>query len=76
MKEAREAIARELEGLSEKQLQEVLHYARSLQQQSSCSDKQRSLYGIWKDLDIHLSEEDVTEMRREALVHFPKEFSG
>ena len=74
VKEAKEAIALELEGLSEKQLQDVLQYARSLQQQTSHEENRRSLYGIWKDLDICLKEEDVTEMRQEALASFPREF--
>ena len=62
---AKEAIAQELEKLSEEQLLHVLSYAKSLQQ-SSRSSRRRSLHGIWKELGVRISSEDIAKMRKEA----------
>jgi len=34
-----------------------------------------SLEGLWADLDIHLTEEDVAEARREMWGNFPRDIS-
>ncbi len=70
---AKEAIARELEKLSEEQLQYVLSYAKSLQRPSR-SNTRRSLHGIRKELGVRVSFEDMTEMRQETLASFPRDF--
>lgn len=68
----KEAIDRELEKLSEEQLQHVLSYAQSLQQPSR-SSRQHSLHGIWKELDVRVSSEDIDKVsREEALASFSR----
>jgi hypothetical protein len=33
----------------------------------------RSLYGLWSDLDVNVSAEDIDEARREMWGNFPRE---
>lgn len=33
----------------------------------------KSLYGLWADLNIDVSEEDIAEVRREMWANFPRE---
>ena len=33
-----------------------------------------NLHGVWADLDIDLSEEDIKEVRREMWKNFPRDF--
>lgn len=33
----------------------------------------RSLYGLWKDMGVDISEEDIDEARREMWGNFPRE---
>lgn len=33
----------------------------------------KSLYGLWADLNVNVSEEDIDEMRREMWRNFPRE---
>jgi hypothetical protein len=35
----------------------------------------RTLRGLWKDLDIHITEEDIAEARREMWGNFPRDIS-
>lgn len=59
---------RELPG--DKQL-EVLDFASFLGAQQKRPRK--SMYGLWKDLDISISEQDTAEARREVWRNFPRE---
>jgi hypothetical protein len=33
----------------------------------------KSLYGLWKDLDFDISEEEIDQARKEAWANFPRE---
>ena len=35
--------------------------------------KRKSLRGLWKDLDVHLTAEDIDQARREMWANFPRE---
>jgi len=39
----------------------------------SKSVKRKSLYGLWKDLNVDLSAEDIDEARKECWKNFPRE---
>ena len=35
--------------------------------------KRKSLYGLWKDLNVHLTTEDIDQARQEMWANFPRE---
>lgn len=35
--------------------------------------KRKSLYGLWKDLNVHLTAEDIDQARQEMWANFPRE---
>lgn len=54
--------------------QEILDFAEFLEQkESAASPPRRSLEGIWADLDVTITEEDIAEARREMWGNFPRE---
>ena len=66
-----EAVAAKLRELPADKQQEVLDFASSLG-----TKKKRPLksgYGLWKDLGISISEEDIAEARKEMWGNFPRE---
>jgi hypothetical protein len=52
--------------------QELLHFAESLQAQNIAKEPRKSLKGIWSDLEMNLTEEDLAEAKREMWGNFPK----
>jgi len=44
---------------------EVLDFVESLQKESSSQQPRRSLKGLWADLGVQISPEDLAEARRE-----------
>jgi hypothetical protein len=72
-----EAILETVKELDPARQQEVLDHARRLRVESKGPKKPRkSLAGVWADLDINLSEEDIREVRREMWKNFPRDFPG
>ena len=65
-----------LEVLPPDKQEELLHFAESLQAQNVAKKPRKSLKGIWSDLDINLTEEDLTEARREMWGDFPKDIES
>ena len=66
-----EAVVAKLRELPSEKQQKVLDFARSLG-----TEKKRPLksgYGLWKDLGISISEEDIDEARKEMWGNFPRE---
>jgi EAL domain-containing protein (putative c-di-GMP-specific phosphodiesterase class I) len=53
----------------------VLEFVESLKENGEPKKPLRSLEGLWADLDIHLTEEDVAEARREMWGNFPRDIS-
>ena len=45
--------------------------------EKSCGQKKprRSLLALWADLNIHITEEDIAEARREMRSNFPRDVS-
>lgn len=53
--------------------QEVLDFAEFLERKNSAKNQRASLRGLWSDLQINLTEEDINEARREMWNNFPRE---
>ena len=51
---------------------EVLDFVEFLKEKNGAKKPLRSLRGLWKDLDIHITEEDIAEARREIWGNFPR----
>lgn len=69
-----QTLLENLRQLPPEKQQEVLDFAEFLRQKTAPKQPRRSLKGLWADLDIHISEEDIAEARREMWGNFPREF--
>jgi hypothetical protein len=54
---------------------EVLDFVDFLRKKNGTKKKLRSLRGLWKDLDIKITEEDIAQARREMWGNFPRDIS-
>jgi hypothetical protein len=52
---------------------EVLAFVVSLQQQMSAGPPPRSLRGLWADLNMTITDEDIAAARREMWASFPRD---
>jgi hypothetical protein len=68
-----QAILEAVRALPAEKQQEVLHHATCLRQQTAAKLPLRSVNGLWADLGISLSTEDLTENQREMWRNFPRE---
>jgi len=68
-------IADKLRELSPEKQKEVLAFVDSLKRESGSPKKLRSLEGLWADLEIDITEEDIAEARREMWGNFPRDIS-
>ena len=69
-----QAVLENLRELQPDQQREVLNFVQFLRQKSSPKPPRRSLYGLWSDLDIEITQADIAEVRQEMWGNFPKEF--
>ncbi|MBA4122965.1 MAG: DUF2281 domain-containing protein [Acidobacteria bacterium] len=53
--------------------QEAIHFVEFLQTKIQKKTPRVSLEGIWADLDVNITEEDITEARKEMWGNFPRE---
>ncbi len=68
-----EAILKKVRGLPPEKKKEVLEFADALSVPPEPKVPLRSPEGLWADLDISVSEEDIAELRREMWKNFPRE---
>jgi hypothetical protein len=72
-----EAILERVRALPLEKREEVLKFADSLAPSPEAAPKTktplRSPRGFWADFDIDISEEDITELRREIWKNFPRD---
>ena len=68
-----EQLLEKLRGLSPDKQKEVLNFAQSLSKIESPKKPLRSLEGLWADLNIQITEEDIAEARREMWGNFPRD---
>lgn len=68
-----EAVLQTLRELPGDKQQEVLDFAQYLKHKNPPKYKKRSLEGLWADLNIEITEEDIAEARQEMWGNFPRE---
>jgi len=61
--------------LSPEKQKEVLEFVDAMKLQEGGKKPLRSLEGLWADLDIHITEEDIAEARREMWGSFPRDIA-
>ncbi|MFQ5793724.1 MAG: hypothetical protein ACE5JP_01580 [Candidatus Bipolaricaulia bacterium] len=62
-----------IEQLVLEKLREVLGFVEFLECKSGTPRPWRSLKGLWADLGVQITEEDIDEARREMWSNFPRE---
>jgi len=68
-----EKVLEKLRGLPPDKQVEVLEFLESLQPDGTVKAPLRSFEGIWEDLNIDITEEDIAEARREMWGNFPRD---
>lgn len=63
-------VLEKLRHLPPEKQKEVLDFVDFLKQKNGTKKPLRSLRGLWKDLNIHITEEDIAEARREMWGNF------
>jgi hypothetical protein len=66
-------VLEKLRELPPQKQEEVLAYISRLQEKTR--QPRRSLLGLWADLDVDVSEKDISEARREMWGNFPRDIS-
>ena len=61
----KDAVIEKLEVMPTDQQREVLEFIDSMQPKEKPRKPLRSLQGIWADLNVHITEEDLREARNE-----------
>ncbi|MFZ3329686.1 MAG: DUF2281 domain-containing protein [Candidatus Acidiferrales bacterium] len=70
-----EQVLEKLRDLPAEKQKEVLDFVVFLKEKNGRGKPLRSLRGLWKGLDIHITEEDIAEARREMWGDFPRDIS-
>ena len=68
-----EQVLQKLRDLPPEKQKEVLEFVDSLKEENGPKKPRRSLLGLWADLNIHITEEDIAEARREMWGNFPRD---
>lgn len=69
-----EAVVEKLRALPPERQQEVLDFVEFLEQRGTRKRPRKSAEGLWADLGITITEEDIAQARREMWGNFPREF--
>lgn len=69
----KETILEKLETLPFEQQQEVLNFVKRLQRKSQKESHHHSIKGLWANLNVDITSEDIAEVRREMWGNFPRE---
>lgn len=65
-------VVKERRDLTPEKQKEVLEFVDSLKKQAGPKKPLRSLPGLWADLNILITEEDIAQARREMWGNFPR----
>jgi len=68
-----EQVLEKLRDLPPEKQKEVLDFVDFLKKKNGAKKARRSLLGLWADLNFHVTEEDITEARREMWGNFPRD---
>jgi hypothetical protein len=66
-------LLEKIHSLTPEKQRELLDFAQSLTENESSKKPLRSLEGLWADLNIQITEEDIGEARREMWGNFPRD---
>ena len=67
-------VVEKLRDLPLEKQKEVLDFVDFLKEKNGRPKKpRRSLLGLWADLDVHITEEDIAGARREMWGNFPRD---
>jgi hypothetical protein len=66
-------VLEKLRGLPPQKQREVLNFADSLIDNLRAHQPLRSLEGLWSDLNIQITEQDIADARREMWGNFPRD---
>ena len=70
-----EQVLERLRELPAEKQKEVLDFLNSLMERNGAKKPLRSLRGLWADLNVNITEEDIAEARHEMWGSFPREVS-
>lgn len=70
-----EMVLQKLRQLPPEKQKEVLDFIESLKAKDGPRRPLRSLRGLWADLGVDITEEDIAEARREMWGNFPRDIS-
>jgi len=68
-----QSVLEKMQELPPDKQQEVLDFVEFLHHKSSTKQPRRSLKGLWADLGVDISEEDIAEVRKELWQDFSRE---
>ena len=68
-----QSVIEKILALTPEQQREVMTYVEGMLQRGTPNLPRRSLLGIWADLGVQISEEDIAEARHEMWGNFPRE---
>ncbi|MFN0100545.1 MAG: hypothetical protein ACKV2U_00500 [Bryobacteraceae bacterium] len=68
-----EAILDAVRGLPDDKQREILRHATRLREETTPKKPFKSIKGLWADLGISLSAEEIEENQREMWKNFPRE---
>ena len=68
-------VLEKLRDLPPEKQKEVLVFVESLKKEDDKPQPRRSLRGLWADLNINITEEDIAAARREMWSNFPRDIS-
>jgi len=66
-------VLEKLRDLPPEKQKAVLNFVDSLKEKNGQKKPLKSLLGLWADLNIHITEEDIAEARREMWGNFPRD---
>lgn len=69
----KEVLLEKFETLSADRQQELLEFAKSLENKEADKKPRLNLHGVLADLNINITEEDIREARKEMWANFPRE---
>jgi hypothetical protein len=68
-----QSVIEKLRALPLEKQREVLDFVESLQSQTASRRLRKGLKGLWADLGVRITEDDIAEARREMWGNFPRE---
>jgi EAL domain-containing protein (putative c-di-GMP-specific phosphodiesterase class I) len=68
-----EKVLEKLRNLPPDKQEEVLEFVDQLKEKNGSKAPRRSLLGLWADLGVHITAEDIADARREMWGNFPRD---